>query len=141
MIRLDELKQTSPERFTLLFSDGSELKATLNLVTDRFLRAGMEVNGEEYAALKEACACSLCQAHALRLIGSQALSRKGLLDKLVQKGEDPENARRAVDYLAELGLLNDEDFAGIVVRHYAGKGYGPKRIRAELYRHGVPKKL
>ncbi|MEA4945937.1 MAG: regulatory protein RecX [Oscillospiraceae bacterium] len=141
MIRLDELKQTSPERFTLLFSDGSELKATLNLVTDRFLRAGMEVNGEEYAALKEACACSLCQAHALRLIGSQALSRKGLLDKLVQKGEDPENARRAVDYLAELGLLNDEDFAGIVVRHYAGKGYGPGRIRAELYRHGVPKEL
>ena len=46
MIRLDELKQTSPERFSLLFSDGSELKATLNLVTDRFLRAGMEVNGE-----------------------------------------------------------------------------------------------
>lgn len=52
MVRLEELKQTSPERFTLIFSDGSELKATLNIVTDRYLHLGMELDEDTYAALK-----------------------------------------------------------------------------------------
>lgn len=141
MVRLEELKQTSPERFTLIFSDGSELKATLNIVTDRYLHLGMELDEDTYAALKSECAYSLCQARALRLIGSQAMSVKGLRDKLVQKGELPENAEKAVVFLKRMGLLNDASFAGIVVRHYAAKGYGPGRIRNELYRHGVPKEL
>lgn len=141
MVRLEELKQTSPERFTLIFSDGSEVKATLNIVIDRYLHLGMELDEDTYAALKSECAYSLCQARALRLIGSQAMSVKGLRDKLVQKGELPENADKTVVFLKRMGLLNDVPFAGMVVRHYAAKGYGPGRIRNELYRHGVPKEL
>lgn len=141
MVRLDELKQTSPERFTLVFSDGSELKATLGVITDRYLHSGAEFDAEEYSVLKAACEYSLCQAHALRLIGCQASSKKGLRDKLIQKGEDPNNAEKAVEYLERMGLINDTAFAGMVVRHYAAKGYGEGRIKNELYRRGVPKDL
>ena len=43
------------------------------------------------------------------------------------------------DRLTELGLLNDGEYARMVVRHYAAKGYGPRKIRDELYRRGVPR--
>ena len=43
------------------------------------------------------------------------------------------------DRLTELGLLNDGEYARMVVRHYAAKGYGPRKLRDELYRRGVPR--
>ena len=38
-------------------------------------------------------------------------------------------------------LLDDERYAGMVVRHYVGKGYGSGRIRQELQRRGIPREL
>ena len=38
-------------------------------------------------------------------------------------------------------LLDDRQYAEMCVRHYAAKGYGPGRIRNELYRRGIPKDL
>lgn len=141
MIELIQMRQTSPERFVLTFSDGSEVKATLSVITELYIHSGMELGDEEFEALKNECGYSLCKTRALRLIGIQSMSRKGMRDKLVQKGEAPENAERAADWLVEMGMINDESFAGAVVRHYAAKGYGKSRIRNELYRHGVPKEL
>lgn len=140
-MRITGIRKTSPERFTVEFDDGSELKTTLDVVTDRFLRSGMELDGEALDELRAESAYSLCRSRALRLIGIQSLSKKGLRDKLVQKGEDRDNAEKAAGWLEEMGLLNDAAYAGSVVRHYAAKGYGAGRIRTELARHGVPKEL
>ena len=63
------------------------------------------------------------------------------LDKLTQKGESPEAAASAVDWLCEKGLLDDGRYAGMVVRHYAAKGYGQSRVRQELQRRGVSREL
>ena len=41
---LREIKQTSPERFTLIFDDGTELKTTLGIITERFIHSGMELD-------------------------------------------------------------------------------------------------
>ena len=35
--------------------------------------------------------------------------------------------------------MNVLKYARTVVRHYATKGYGPRKIRDELYRRGVPR--
>ena len=141
MIEITEIRQTSPERFILTMSDGTQIKATLSVITDLYIHSGMELDGEEYERLVNECAYSLCKARALRQIGMRAMSAKEMRDKLVSKGETPENAQRAADWLCEMGLINDEAFAGTVVRHYAAKGYGRSRIRNELYRHGVPRDL
>ena len=37
----------------------------------------------------------------------------------------------------ELGLINDAEYARTLVRHYAAKGYGIRRVKDELYRHKV----
>ena len=69
------------------------------------------------------------------------MSEKELVDKLIRKGEDEETARDCARWLREEGFLNDESYAATVARHYAAKGYGPGRVRAELSRRGVDREL
>ena len=140
-MRLCEIKQTSPERFTLVFDDASELKTTLGIITERFLHSGMELSGEAYNELVCASTLSLAKARALRIINARPMSREEMRKRLVEKGETPENAEECADWLCEMGLINDEQYAGSVVRHYAAKGYGAGRIRNELYRRGIPREL
>lgn len=140
-MRIIELKQTSPERITLVFDNGTELKTSLYVVTDRFLHSGSELDEDEYNSLVSASSLSLCRQRALRCINARPMSRKELFDKLVEKGETPDNAELCADWLCDMGLINEEAYAASVVRHYAAKGYGASRIRQELIRHGVPREL
>lgn len=78
---------------------------------------------------------------ALRLLNRRDMSRKELTDKLMEKGESPDDADRVADRMEELGLINDGRYAGIVARHYTAKGYGLRRIQEEFYRRGIPREL
>ena len=59
-------------------------------------------------------------------------SDKGILNSDVEE---------VADWLCGLGVVNDERFAGLVVRHYAAKGYGKRRICDALYRRGIDREL
>lgn len=62
-----------------------------------------------------------------------------MVDKLLQKGITPSDAQAVADRFEELGLINDERFAGIVARHYAAKRFGPGKIKSEFVKRRVPK--
>lgn len=138
---LREIKQTSPERFTLIFDDGTELKTTLGIITGRFIRSGMDFDGETYNELVSASGLAMAKARALRIINARPMSREELRKRLIEKGETPENAEACADWLCRMGLINDAEYAGSVVRHYAAKGYGSARIKQELRHHGVPREM
>lgn len=138
---ITEIKQSSPERFTLIFDDGRELKTTLGVMTDRFIRSGAELDEDAFSELYAASSLSLCKARAVKMLGARAMSAKQLRDKLTEKGETPENAEECAAWLTQMGLLDDESFAATVVRHYAAKGYGAGRIKQELRRYGIEKEL
>ena len=78
---------------------------------------------------------------ALKILERRDVSRKMLLDKLTEKGISNADAEEVADWLCGLGVVNDERFAGLVVRHYAAKGYGKRRICDELYRRGIDREL
>ncbi len=78
---------------------------------------------------------------ALRMLDRRDYSRAELKKKLVEKGERAEDADAVVERLAELGVVDDRRYASLVVREYAGKGYGERRVRMELQRRGVPREL
>jgi hypothetical protein len=81
------------------------------------------------------------KARALRLLERRDYSEAELAAKLAEKGEEPETAQAAARRMVELGFVNDESYAGAVVRHYAAKGFGRQRIREELRRRRVPREL
>lgn len=138
---LREIKQTSPERFTLIFDDGTELKTTLGIITGRFIRSDMDFDEEAYNELVSASGLAMAKARALRIINARPMSREELRKRLIEKGETPENAEACADWLCRMGLINDAEYAGSVVRHYAAKGYGSARIKQELRHHGVPREM
>lgn len=138
---LREIKQNSPERFTLVFDDGTELKTTLGIITEHFIHSGMDFDEDAYNELVSACTLALAKARALRIINARPISREELRKRLVEKGETPENAEECAEWLCQMGLINDAEYAGSVVRHYAAKGYGASRIKQELRRHGVSREL
>ena len=141
MLTLTELKQTGPEQFLARFDNGEEVRTTLSVVADLGLYSGKTLSSEAFAAVKAASGLSRCKQRALRIIGARPMSSKELFDRLKEKGETPENAAQAVQWLMDLRLLNDAEYAAMCVRHYAAKGYGPGKIRNEFYRRGIPKEL
>ncbi len=78
---------------------------------------------------------------ALQMLDKRDYSRAELLRKLAEKGFDETESAEAVDRLAELGFVDDARYAPIIVRHYAAKGCGAQRVRQELQKRGIPKKL
>ena len=81
------------------------------------------------------------KARAFRIVEKREVSRKMLIDKLTEKGASPEDAQEVADRLCELRVIDDGRFAGMIVRHYAGKGFGLRRIQEELYRRGIDREL
>ena len=141
MITLTDLKQTGPERFLARFDNGEELRTTLAVVTELSLYSGRTLTEDELSAVRDASARSRCRQRALRIIGARAMSVKELTDRLKEKGASPENAEDAAQWLLDMRLLDDAQYAAMCVRHYAAKGYGPGKIRNELYRRGIAREL
>ena len=132
-----ELREIRPEHYEIKFSDGSSMKMGLAVIADFSLYTGRELSGEEFAAIKEAADLGRAKERALRMIGDRPMSERELYDKLIEKGESEYHAAAVVARLVELRLINGEEYSRMLVRHYAAKGSGARRVRDELYRHKV----
>ena len=154
-------------RWLVWLDDASIVRVGEGDVVSLGLYAGKELTGAEGEALCAAGERSRLMERAVELLAQRPMSRKELLDRLCapprskrgkypydkrDDGPDPallearrealrERAEEVADRLTELGLLNDEEYARMVARHYAAKGYGPRKLRDELYRRGVPREL
>ncbi len=75
------------------------------------------------------------------MLDKRDYGRDELIAKLVEKGETPEDAQAVADRLCEMHVIDDERYAGLVVRHYAAKGFGRSRIKNELFKRKIPREL
>jgi regulatory protein len=141
MTTITELRELPTGRFAVGFSDGSEVKLSADAVADLGLYPGKELSDEALLELASRVSLTKCKERALRIIGARPMSEKELCNRLIEKGETPENAEETVAWMVGLHYLDDEQYAGMVVRHYAAKGYGAQKIKSELYRRGVPREL
>ena len=128
-------------RWLAVLEDGTILRVGENEVLDFDLYAGRTLTDEEAEAIQAAARKSARREKALAYAGGKPTSRRDLARKLEQWGADEAEQQAVCDRLEELGVLNDEQYGALVVRHYAAKGYGTKKIRDELYRRGVPREL
>ena len=78
---------------------------------------------------------------ALSLLERRDYGSAELAAKLVEKGASEAEAESAAARMAELGFVNDANYAAMVVRHYAARGFGPARIREELRRRRLDRSL
>jgi regulatory protein len=138
IVRVTQSKHV-PERYYLTLEDGNSLKVGLNQIADYAVYEGRELTEEELASLKDDARETNTRARALRILGERNMSKKQMTERLIQKGEDPELSQETAQWLEEIGAIDDGVYAGLIVRHYAARGFGAGRIKNELYRRGIPR--
>ena len=136
-------------RWLIWLEDGSLLRVGEAEMLDFSLHAGLELDDAAADRLLAAARKGLLREKALALLTARPMSRRELIDRLTACPRDREKppladeaqAAETADWLERLGLLNDAEYARTVVRHYSAKGYGPYKVRDELYRRGVAREL
>lgn len=128
-------------RWLAVLEDGSILRVGESEVIRFSLYAGKELSEEEEAELTASIRRGGLQEKALLLLNRRPLSRRELERKLSEWGASEEEWNTISDRLEELNFLNDGRYASQVVKHYAAKGYGVRKLRDELYRRGIPREL
>lgn len=81
---------------------------------------------------------AVARAIVLRQLTIAPRSRAELATKLAQRGCDPEVAEAVLDRMTEVGLVNDQAYAEMLVRSRQEiRGLGRRGIGAELRRKGI----
>ena len=75
------------------------------------------------------------------MLAGREHSARELSRKLVAKGHSQDTAAQVLSSLQEQGLQSDQRFVEVFVRSRVGKGYGPIRIRQDLYQRGIDDEL
>ena len=141
MMRIDSLKN-SPDRagrYWVTFEDGTRLGLYRQTVEDFGLYIGKELTEEEKESLLTAAGKMSAKMRAVRIVSASSVSKRDLEERLVRKGEDPEQAKEAVQWMEDLHLVDDRNTAEQVVHSRISKGYGLQRAKQALYEKRIPK--
>lgn len=140
-MRIDLLK-TTPDRagrYWITLETGKKMALYRQTVEDFALFSGKELSDEEWKALQEHAGQMSAKMRAVRIVSASSVSKRDLEERLVRKGEDPNQAKQAVQWMEDLHLVNDRNTAEQVVHSCISKGYGLQRAKQALYEKRIPK--
>lgn len=113
------------------------------LIAELGLRVGLELSAEARVRIEEGARRVACFDRATDALARRARSRADLGRWLREREFTAPDIEAALDRLVALGLLDDHAFArGFArTRLSAGRGFGPRRVAAELSRRGVSRRV
>ena len=115
------------------------MKLYRQTVEDFRMFAGQEM--EDLEAIRESNSRYSAKMRAVRIVSASNVSKRDLENRLIRKGESEEQAKAAVEWLADLNLLDDRNTARQIVESCVRKGYGRSRAKQALYEKQIPKSL
>lgn len=121
--------------------DGTVMRLYRQTVEDFGLYSGKELTSEEFHTLETAAGEMSAKMRAVRIVSASGVSKRELEHRLIQKGEDPDQAKAAVEWMSELSLIDDQKTAEQIVSRCISKGYGISRAKQALYEKRIPKEL
>ena len=126
-------------RYLVRFEDGTVLRLYRQTAEDYGLYAGLDLSGEQMENLRRDAGAMSAKMRAVRIVSASNVSKKDLQQRLERKGENPQQAREAVEWMSELRLLEDRETARQIVSRCAGRGYGLARAKQALYEKKIPR--
>jgi SOS response regulatory protein OraA/RecX len=108
-------------------------------VADFGLYSGQVLPQETMDQLRSAAGAMSAKMRAVRIVAATNVSRKDLEQRLIHKGEDPAQAKEAVQWMEDLQLVDDRRTAELIVEKCIHKGYGLTRAKQALYEKRIPK--
>ena len=121
------------------FDNGATMRLYRQTIQDFGLYAGAELSDTEFENLNKAAGQMSAKMRAVRIVAASSVSKSDLEKRLIHKGEDPDQARQAVAWMADMDLLDDRKTARQVVQRCISKGYGLARAKQALFEKRIPK--
>ena len=140
-MRIDLLK-TTPDRagrYWITLETGKKMALYRQTVEEFGLYSGKELSEDTWEALLEHAGKISARMRAVRIVSASSVSKKDLQDRLIRKGETPDQAREAVEWMEDLHLVDDRNTAEQVVHSCISKGYGLARAKQALFEKRIPK--
>ena len=110
-------------------------------VEDFGLYTGLELSEERFRLLREAAGQMSAKMRAVRIVAASNVSASDLEQRLVRKGENPSQAREAVQWMEDMNLVDDRATAEQIVQRCIRQGYGKARAKQALYEKQIPREL
>ena len=142
-MRIEHLAGTPDRagRYLLRFDDDMTMRLYRQTVEDFGLYTGMELDDGEMERLRTAAGEMSAKMRAIRIVSASSVSKRDLEQRLIQKGEDPLQAKEAVRWMSDLDLVDDKKTAEQIVGSCIRKGYGISRAKQALYEKRIPKEF
>lgn len=119
--------------------DGAYISARID---DAYkLSVGDEISEAEAARLNAAYAKQKTRASAARSLSHHSMSKRDLEKKLISRGFSEEETSETAAWFEERGVLDDGKYSRELAEYYKRRGFGERKIREELSRHGIPREL
>ena len=140
-MRIDALcpPQQPKGRWKVVFDDGTVLKIPAVVAADEGLYKNKELSEEDFRQLKAAAGEASAKERAVRIISAADVSEADLKRRLTEKGETPQDAETAIEWLNEMKLLDDRRVAAQIVSRGISHVYGKNRIKQLLYEKQIPR--
>ena len=119
--------------------DGTVMRLYRQTVEDFGLYPGLELTDQQYDDLRQAAGAMSAKMRAVRIVSATSVSAKDLEQRLIRKGEDPKQAKAAVNWMEDLSLIDDRQTARQVVDSCIRKGYGLARAKQALFEKRIPR--
>ena len=113
MMRIDSVA-SQPDRagrHAVRFDDGTVMRLYRQTVEDFGLYPGLELTDDRMAELRKAAGAMSAKMRAVRIVAASSVSKKDLEQRLIHKGENPDHAKAAVSWMADMDLLDDRKTA------------------------------
>lgn len=137
VIKLEPSKHVQGRVLVWAEGESQPVRVTENEVLSFALYSGRKLDANEWTDLINASAVSSARALGARILGIRSLSRQELVKRLRDKGVADSNAEDAADWLEQIGVLDELEYAKSVVRYYSGRDYGTKKLHQELKRRAI----
>lgn len=131
-------QQGDPERVSVFLDGAFGFGLTLSLAVEAGLRAGLVLPAERQRKLLVREEGHAARATALAAIASRARTTGEVRRLLADRGFRESVVDDTVAALEAMGVVDDAAYALALARgRFAGRGYGPTRIRQDLQQRGV----
>lgn len=136
-------KQKKNSKRWNLYIDG---EFACGISEDTFLNFGFRTNDEisedTLNEVKRFDEYQFAKKSALDFLSYRIRSRKEIIDKLKSKKISSATIDKTIAHLEKLGLINDEEFAKLLVQSSTGKNpSGKSVIRQKLHKKGISKEI
>ena len=139
-----KIESVSPQpdrvgRYRVTLENGEVLRLYRQTAADFSIYAGRELSDMELGELRKAVGEMSAKMRAVRIVAASSVSKRDLEQRLIQKGEDPDQSREAVQWMADMNLVDDAKTAEQIIQQCIRKGYGLARAKQALYEKRIPR--